>query len=116
MHAKQAALRSDGYRRLVASMPCIVCGKAGRSQACHMNGGGGATKHDDRLIFPACADEPGRRGCHMVHDQGGQIEKVERRRLEARYVLATVNALFVAERWPEDIELPDIPRLLEMAR
>ena len=53
---KAEALRSEQYRRLVAALPCKVCGIAGHSQAAHPNTGKGAgTKTDDRQCFPLCA-------------------------------------------------------------
>lgn len=107
---KTLRFESEPYRRLVASMPCAICGAVGISQACHLNGGGMGTKHDDRLIFPACADQPGRRGCHMRNDQGGELEKADRRRREAQLVLLTITRVQKARLWP-GFPLPDIAEL-----
>lgn len=98
---KTLTFRSEPHRRLVAGMHCIACGRVGYSQCAHMNGGGGAMKHDDRLTFPLCADGPGWRGCHMNHDQPGQGArgKLQRRRLEAVYVLLTVRELVDGGQW-----------------
>ncbi len=80
---KDEPLRSEPYRRLVASLPCIHCGKAGRSQHAHENEGKGARlKLDDRRAMPLCADEPGREGCHTRFDQyrlvpGGREAHIE---------------------------------------
>lgn len=67
---KDEAIRHEGYRRLVASLPCINCNKAGRSQHAHTNAGKAkGLKNDDRDAMPLCADEPGREGCHTKFDQ-----------------------------------------------
>lgn len=67
---KEELLRSETYRRLVASLPCINCHKVGRSQHAHENHGKGARlKVDDRRGMPLCADEPGAEGCHTKFDQ-----------------------------------------------
>ena len=63
-------LRHEGYRRLVAGLPCICCGIAGSSQAAHSNRGKGAgLKTDDRTCFPLCCDRPGVKGCHPKFDR-----------------------------------------------
>ena len=40
--AKAAPVRSEAYRRAVASLPCINCGVPGYSQCAHSNSGKGA--------------------------------------------------------------------------
>ncbi|WP_258304996.1 hypothetical protein, partial [Escherichia coli] len=40
--AKEAPVRSEPYRRAVASLPCVICGVHGYSQAAHANTGKGA--------------------------------------------------------------------------
>lgn len=91
---KDAPERSESYRRLVASLPCINCNLEGYSQAAHPNYGKGAgMKTDDRLCFPLCADRPGVRGCHSLHDQGGLRPKLERREWELAATAATQRAL-----------------------
>jgi hypothetical protein len=67
--AKEAPVRSEPYRRLVAARPCKNCGRIGRSQAAHPPPTGKAIKQDDRLCFPLCADELARAGCHPRFDQ-----------------------------------------------
>lgn len=39
--AKAAPVRSEAYRRAVASLPCAICGVYGYSQAAHANTGKG---------------------------------------------------------------------------
>lgn len=75
---KVAPVRSEAYRRAVASLPCACCGLQGFSQHAHENAGKGkAVKLDDRRAMPLCADRPGVRGCHSKFDsyvllQGGR--------------------------------------------
>ena len=67
---KDAAARSEAYRRIVAAMPCANCGIAGYSQHAHANAGKGkGIKTDDRTGFPLCAPRPGIEGCHARFDQ-----------------------------------------------
>lgn len=113
---KNLRFESEPYRRLVAGMPCIFCGVVGRSQAAHMNGGGMGTKHDDRLIFPACADGPGYRGCHLRLDQGGEITKEVKRRREANAVLDTIETVVRAGLWLTGMPMPDLEELRRWAQ
>lgn len=67
---KDNALRSEPYRRLVASMRCAWCGVSGFSQYAHENMGKGlGLKVDDRRGFPLCGTRPGVEGCHVAFDQ-----------------------------------------------
>lgn len=76
-------MRDETYRRAVAALPCIICGIDGISQAAHANQGKGMSiKACDSQLFPACADQPGRRGCHSQLDQGALYPRDERRALE----------------------------------
>ncbi len=60
---KDPPLRSEPYRRYVASLPCAHCGRAGPSQCAHADEGKGLSlKASDRTCFPLCADGPSRRG------------------------------------------------------
>lgn len=83
---KDAPVRHEGYRRLVASLPCACCGRVGRSQHAHENEGKAkGMKLDDRRAMPLCADEPGAVGCHTLFDQyrllpGGRPAHVEQGR------------------------------------
>lgn len=100
---KDEPLRSETYRRLVASLPCVGCGRAAPSQHCHLNLGKGAgMKTDDRLAWAGCADLPGVLGCHSRLDQHS-TDKTVRRRLEARRVLRTINHLLDTKRWPASV-------------
>lgn len=86
MFAKATPVRSESYRRFVASWPCFCCGIHGYSQCAHANGGGMGTKASDLDTFPLCATRPGDMGCHMRFDLCIGMSKAERRELTARYV------------------------------
>lgn len=97
-------LRHEGYRRLVASMPCIRCGVVGRSQCAHANVGKGmAQKVDDRQSFPLCGDSPVARGCHSHLDQGAIMDKAARRRVELAWARQTRRAILAAQAWPKTL-------------
>ena len=103
---KASVVRSEAYRRLVAAMPCIICGISSYSQAAHPNfGKGGGIKTDDRFCFAACCDRPGVRGCHPKLDQGALYAKEERRRLEVLWSQQTQDAIKKAGTWPAGLDL-----------
>lgn len=77
---KEAPLRSEEYRRFVASHPCFDCGIAGFSQCAHENlGKGMSIKTDDRRSFPLCGPRWGLLGCHQEFDLGLGLDRAERR-------------------------------------
>lgn len=109
---KEEAIRHEGYRRLVASMDCISCGRPGRSQHAHENEGKGKSlKLDDRRAMPLCCDEPGREGCHAKFDQyrllpGGRAAHVE----QGRAWSAQTRAAILADGlWPAGLPLLPVP-------
>lgn len=105
---KDEPIEHEGYRRLVASMACIHCGKQLRSQHAHLNEGKGkAMKLDDRQAMPLCADEPGAHGCHTQFDQyrlvpGGRDAHIE---LGRRWASMTRLAIYLAGLWPKNLPL-----------
>lgn len=102
---KAEPARHEGYRRLVASLPCINCKQVGRSQAAHPNTGKGAMlKTDDRECFPLCTDGPGRVGCHTLFDQGALFTKERRRQLEPLWGRLTRQTVQTLLGWPADLE------------
>lgn len=102
---KAEPVRHEGYRRLVAALPCIRCKQVGRSQAAHPNTGkGGMLKTDDRECFPLCADMPLMNGCHSLFDQGALFTKEWRRKHEPVWGFATRTAVRLAGAWPADLE------------
>lgn len=100
---KEDAIEHEPYRRLVALMDCIHCGKQNRSQHAHENEGKGkAMKLDDRRAMPLCADEPGREGCHQKFDNyrlvpGGRPAHIELGRI---WAAQTREAIRLAGLWP----------------
>lgn len=98
-------VRSEKYRRLVVLRPCIYCGIQGYSQCAHANQNkGAATKADDRMTFPLCADRPGVVGCHTQFDQGALFPKLARREVEAEWARRTRMQIESAGEWPEGLE------------
>lgn len=78
---KQQIVRSEPYRRFVASHPCFSCGMAGSSQCAHANEGKGmGMKVCDTRSFPLCFP------CHADLDQSRGMTRDERRDLEAKFV------------------------------
>lgn len=103
---KEAPVRSEAYRRTVASMPCVYCGIQGFSQHAHANEGKGfALKADDRTGFPLCCTRPGIDGCHVAFDQyrllpGGR----EAHRAAARaWGEQTRQKILDAGLWPQSL-------------
>lgn len=104
-YPKSKPLRSEPYRRLVASLPCINCGVSGCSQAAHPNAGKGkGIKADDRLCFPLCCTRPGNTGCHYLHDQHRLLPKGERASREAQWARMTAESIYYAGLWPAGLE------------
>lgn len=92
---KDAPVRDEAYRRLVATLPCAHCNRPGPSQAAHADsaGKGMGIKSPDSELMPLCADSPGRVGCHQIISSSGLFSKTQRRTLEQRYVQATKACL-----------------------
>lgn len=105
-----APLRSEKYRRAVASLPCAHCGIAGYSQHAHENDGKGkGQKLDDRRAMPLCCTRPGIEGCHAAFDQyrlmpGGRAAHIELGRAMAAQTRQRLNTMGL---WPARI--PQLP-------
>lgn len=101
---KDEPVRSEPYRRLVAALPCKVCGIVGSSQAAHPNTGKGAgLKTDDRLCFPLCCDRPGVQGCHAKFDQHAWFTRAARREIEPSWGADTRRQITAMGQWPADL-------------
>lgn len=102
MFAKFPYWRSTAYRRWVATLPCIACGKEGYSQVAHSNqskhGKGKSIKASDEFTFPLCCPRVFSMGCHTAHDLALDISKDERDALEDQYI-ATTWAAAQAHGW-----------------
>ena len=107
---KSAPVRSEAYRRAVASLPCAYCGIEGYSQHAHENDGKGARlKVDDRRAMPLCCSRPGIEGCHVAFDQyrlvpGGRDAHADLGRALAEQTRNRLNALGL---WPKGLPVPD---------
>lgn len=96
---KDAPLRSEPYRRYVASCACFACGVQGFSQTAHANSGKGlGIKTCDSRTFPLCGPHFGLIGCHQMHDLCLDVSLEDRRANEARYV-ERMRAQAVADGW-----------------
>ena len=106
--AKAAPVRSEAYRRAVASLPCAICGVPGYSQAAHANQGKGmGMKACDLTCFPACGPRPGFQGCHAALDQGALFTKAVRRELEPVWAADTQRRIKAMGLWPKGVPVPD---------
>lgn len=105
-YAKEAPVRSETYRRAVASLPCAICGVHGYSQAAHANQGKGmGMKACDLTCFPACGPRPGIQGCHAALDQGALFTKAVRRELEPVWAADTQRKIQAMGLWPKELPL-----------
>ncbi len=78
---KAQVLRSESYRRYVASFPCFDCGAPPPSQCAHANEGKGlAMKVCDSRTFPLCP------GCHEALDNSRGLTREQRRETERAHV------------------------------
>jgi hypothetical protein len=96
---KDNPVRSESYRRLVASMPCCWCRREGMSQAAHPNHGGKgmALKVDDRRCFALCFT------CHAEFDQGTRLTREQRRSMADTWEAQTRRDITAAGRWPSNL-------------
>ncbi len=102
---KDAPLRSEAYRRLVASMPCANCGRVGHSQHAHTNAGKAkGMKNDDRDAMPLCADDYGLLGCHSRFDRYALfLDREEHRRMGALWAAQTREHIETMGLWPKNL-------------
>lgn len=71
---KDDTFSSEAWRRAVASLPCVLCGKEGETQCAHRNEGKGmAMKTPDVWSAGLCV------ACHSAIDQGNALDREERR-------------------------------------
>jgi hypothetical protein len=83
---KEVRFESEAWRRAVASLPCVFCGKP--SQAAHRNiGKGMGVKTDDSLVAALCPEE------HAELDQGKTMTREQRRAELDRAIVLTVREL-----------------------
>ena len=97
---KDNPLEHEGYRRLVASLPCIRCGIVGWSQCAHGPILGKSIKCDDRFSMPLCADRPLVVGCHTLYDQYRLGRGQWRRDMAVVWSAQTRAEIIAAGLWP----------------
>lgn len=87
--AKDEPHYSEAWRRAVASLPCICCGREGETQCAHANHRrkGMSIKAPDTWTFPLCVE------CHKEFDQGKSYSKDRRRELADEWIILTVHEL-----------------------
>ncbi len=79
---------SEAWRRAVAALPCVLCGREGLTQCAHRNElKGVGLKTDDALTAALCAP------CHSEIDQGKNFTREERRQRLDLAILLTIRAL-----------------------
>lgn len=103
---KSQPVRSEAYRRAVASLPCVICGIAGQSQAAHGSGAGTAVckgmgiKSCDLTCAPFCVPH------HQQLDQGALFSKAVRHQLEPAWAADTQRRVHSMGLWPKGIPYP----------
>lgn len=103
---KDCPVRHEGYRRLVAALPCMWCGCQGRSNHAHENEHKGlGLKLDDRRAMPLCVDDMGKQGCHAAFDQyalidGGRDAHVQLGKAMAAHTRQIIKA---TGKWPKSL-------------
>lgn len=102
---KESPVRSEAYRRLVASLPCANCGRVGHSQHAHTNAGKAkAMKNDDRDAMPLCADDYGILGCHSRFDRYALfLDRAEHIRMGAVWAAQTRQQIESMGLWPANL-------------
>lgn len=95
---KEAPVRSEAYRRLVAALPCMRCAAPGPNQCAHSNAGKGmGIKSCDLESFSLCPT------CHREFDQGAMFTKDRRRVIEAGWAARTRAEIAGAGLWPAHV-------------
>ncbi len=106
-YPKDAALRSEPYRRLVASGPCKHCHVSGFSQAAHPPCNGKAIKQDDRECFALCSTRPGPKGavqgCHEKFDQYKLFPHDKAMKKARQWAAETRAEIEDADLWPKKL-------------
>lgn len=108
---KDAPVRSEEYRRLVAAYPCSACFVPNYSQCAHSNssedGKGLGIKSGDLATAPLCCDRPGIVGCHTLWDRGLLLTKATRPIVFAGWVADTQRKIYASGQWPAGLALPE---------
>lgn len=106
---KERPVRSEAYRRAVASLPCALCGIEGYSNACHGDAGKGLSiKSGDLTCWPGCVDRPGVIGCHSRIGALAELAREERRAFERRLAISTQDEVLRRGLWPAGLAVPEV--------
>lgn len=86
---KTEGFYSEAWRRAVAALPCVLCGRFGETQCAHRNEGkaGGRKLMDDCWTAALCV------ACHSEIDQGSKLTREERRSRMDAAILLTLREL-----------------------
>ena len=104
-YPKHQYVRSKKLLKLVADLPCQLCGSEQFVQAAHTNWGGGkgrSIKADDNLTAALCMS------CHYEIDQGSKWSKEDRRKAWTVAHINTVATLVDSGQWPADVPVPEL--------
>ena len=105
--AKAAPVRSEAYRRAVASLPCINCGIQGYSQAAHLPPEAKGMKQSDLLTFPLCCTRVGIAGCHQDYDQYRLFPRAAAMAVGRAWAADTQRRILAMGLWPKGLPAPD---------
>lgn len=104
---KSAPVRSEAYRRAVASLPCIACGIQGYSQAAHLPPEAKCMKQSDLLTFPLCCTRVGIPGCHQDYDQYRLFPRDAAMTVGRAWAADTRRRIHAMGLWPTGVPVPD---------
>ena len=104
---KENPLRSEAYRRAVASLPCIACGIQGYSQAAHLPPEAKGMKQSDLLTFPLCCTRVGIAGCHQDYDQYRLFPRAAAMAVGRAWAADTQRRILAMGLWPKGLPVPD---------
>ena len=100
---KAAPVRSEAYRRAVASLPCINCGIQGYSQAAHLPPEAKGMKQSDLLTFPLCCTRVGIPGCHQDYDQYRLFPRAAAMAVGRAWAADTQRRIKAMGLWPTNL-------------
>ena len=98
-------MRSEAYRRAVASLPCINCGIQGYSQAAHLPPEAKGMKQSDLLTFPLCCTRVGIAGCHQDYDQYRLFPRAAAMAVGRAWAADTQRRILAMGLWPKALPL-----------
>lgn len=100
---KAAPVRSEAYRRAVASLPCVACGIQGYSQAAHLPPEAKGMKQSDLLTFPLCCVRLGVPGCHQDYDNYRLFPKHAAMTVGRAWAADTQRRIQAMGLWPKGL-------------